>query len=251
MFGFEKPSNFQMLGHILLPVLVLGALGLLGCGLYYGLMVSPPDFRQGETVRIMYIHVPSAWLSMGIYSAMTVAALIYLIRRHALAEVFIRSAIPVGLIFTFICLVTGSIWGKPTWGTWWVWDARLTSVLILFFIYAGLYALFSSYHSRDQGNIFGSIMVLAGAINIPIIKYSVEWWNTLHQPPSISSLERIKNPAIAPEMLLPLLLMAGGFLCYAAVMIMIGMHTEMNQRTAEARALRQSTGKTTRKRKKP
>ena len=192
----------QKVFGFLTPILLVG-------GLYAALVMSPPDYQQGETVRIMYVHVPSAWMALFIYAGMTVAALSSVIWRHRVADIYIRAVAPVGAAFTLICLITGSLWGQPMWGTWWVWDARLTSVLILFLIYLGYIALVQSFDDEDKGLTVGRYLVLIGSINLPIIKYSVEWWNTLHQPASIS---RLQSPAIDPAMLPPLLLMALAFL---------------------------------------
>ena len=176
-------------------------------GLYLAWFVAPPDYQQGETVRIMYLHVPAAWLSMLIYLVMASAALGTLIWRHPLADAAQKAAAPLGAAFTFLCLVTGSLWGKPMWGAWWVWDARLTSVLVLFLIYLALIALWRTIEDPGKAARGAAIFTLVGAINIPIIKFSVDWWNTLHQPASVF---RLGGPAIAASMLWPLLVMAHG-----------------------------------------
>ena len=182
---FANPTQFLWLADRLLPWLAGAALAAFGVGLYYALFNSPPDYQQGETVRIMYVHVPAAWVGMGLYLSMAIAAGVGLVARHALADVFCVAAAPVGAVLVGLCLVTGSLWGKPTWGAWWVWDARLTSVLILFLLYCGYIALRQSFDDQERGGKAGAILLLVGAVNIPIVKFSVDWWNTLHQPASV------------------------------------------------------------------
>jgi len=185
----------------------------LGIGVYWSLWVSPPDYQQGESVRIMYIHVPSAWMSMFVYMTMAGAAAIGLVWESRLAEILAVSAAPLGAWFTFLALATGSLWGKPMWGAWWVWDARLTSELILLFLYFGFIALQSAIPDRRSAARASGVLALVGLVNIPIIHFSVEWWNTLHQP---SSLTRLAKPSIHPDLLWPLLIMAIGFKLYYA-----------------------------------
>jgi len=168
------------------------------------------------------MHVPAAWLGMGIYVAMAVAAGVGLVARHALADVFCVAAAPVGAVLVALCLITGSLWGQPTWGTWWVWDARLTSVLILFLLYCGYIALRHSFDDDERGGRAGAVLLLIGAVNIPIVKFSVEWWNTLHQP---ASLLRMGGSAIDPAMLRPLLIMGAAFAFYSAFVILQRMKT--------------------------
>lgn len=190
----------------------------LASGLYFGLFVAPADYQQGETVRIMYVHVPSAWMAMFVYSSIAIASAMALIWKHPLADLIGKASAPVGAGFTVICLVTGSLWGKPMWGTWWVWDARLTSVLILFFLYLGYIALNNAFDDPVRGAKTSAVLALVGAVNLPIIKFSVDWWNTLHQPASVTRLEA---PAIHSSMLWPLLLMALGFtLFYFSILIL-------------------------------
>ena len=174
-------------------------------GLIGGLVLAPADYQQGDSFRIIYIHVPAAWMSLFIYTFMAINAAILLIWRVKISEIIIRSSAILGASFTFLALATGSIWGKPMWGTWWVWDARLTSELILLFLYLGFIALQSAFEDRRIAAKTGAVLVLVGVVNIPIIKYSVEWWSTLHQPASISKLDA---PSIHIDMLIPLLLMA-------------------------------------------
>lgn len=211
MFRFANPARFKTLSRWLTPLSFTLAVLLLVPGLYYGLYDSPPDYQQHDSVRIMYVHVPAAWVAMMAYASMGVAALVHLIWKHLLAGLYIRAVAPVGAIFTAICLVTGSLWGLPTWGTWWVWDARLTSVLVLFFLYIGIILLDRAYDNPDKGMVASSWLAVIGLINLPIIKFSVDWWNTLHQPASLTSFSKLADPSIHPDMLRPLLLMAGAF----------------------------------------
>lgn len=218
MHRFANPTRFMRIANLVLPFAGAGTVFLLGWGLYQGLVVSPPDYQQSDTVRIMYVHVPAAYMAVTIYAVMAVSSASVLIWKHPLAELIARASAPIGLGFTFVCLATGSLWGKPMWGTWWVWDARLTSVLILFFLYAGYMALASAFDEPGRGNRPAAILALVGAVNLPIIKFSVDWWNTLHQPASVL---RLDGPTIAPEMLTPLFIMLGAFtLFYVAVAIL-------------------------------
>ena len=180
-------------------------------GTLLGLFWAPPDYQQGDAFRIIYVHVPSAWMSLFVYLYMVLAAVVALVWKIKVAEVGLRAAAPIGMIFTFLALITGSIWGKPMWGTWWVWDARLTSELILLFIYLGIIGLVSAIDDPRTGSRAGAVMTLIGAINIPIIHYSVEWWNTLHQGPTVTKFD---SPSIELSMLIPLIIMASGFLSY-------------------------------------
>ncbi len=205
MLRYANPANFLRLAGALIPWLGALTAALGAIGLYGALIAAPPDYQQGETVRIMFIHVPAAWLAMFIYGVMALAALGTLVWRHPLADAAQKAAAPLGAGFTFICLVTGSLWGKPMWGTWWVWDARLTSVLVLFLIYLGLCALWRTIEEPAQAARAAAILTLVGVVNIPIIKFSVDWWNTLHQPASVF---RLGGPTIALDMLWPLLVMA-------------------------------------------
>ena len=193
-------------------------------GLYGGLVFAPADYQQGDSFRIMYIHVPAAWMAQFVYTFMALSAAISLIWRVKMADVITRASAPIGASFAFITLVTGAIWGKPTWGAWWVWDARLTSVLILFFLYLGYIALQSAFDDRRVAARAGAILVLVGVVNIPIIKYSVEWWNTLHQGPSVTKLDA---PSIHIEMLIPLLLMALAFKTFYLTALLIRARSEV------------------------
>lgn len=205
--ALANPTRFVALAGRVLPWLAgVTALCLL-LGIYLS-FTADADYQQGQTVRIMYIHVPAAWLSMMCYSVMAIAALGTLVWRHPLADVAAKTAAPLGAGFTFLALVTGSLWGKPMWGTWWVWDARLTSVFILFLMYLGLIAFNRAMDDPGRAARVSAIMILVGFVNIPIIKFSVEWWNTLHQPASVM---RMDGPTIDPEFLWPLLVMAIGY----------------------------------------
>ena len=218
MFHLANPKRFSKLADRVLPwVVAIAVLSLLG-GLGLGLFASPPDYQQGESVRIMYIHVPSAWISIGAYTMIASSSALFLIWKYPLADVMARAAAPIGASFTLLTLVTGSLWGKPTWGTWWVWDARLTSVLILFFLYLGYIALQNAFDDRGRSAKAAAILALVGFVNVPIIKWSVEWWHTLHQPASVL---RLDGPSIHISMLMPLLLMAVGFTAFFVVLLLI------------------------------
>ncbi len=226
MHFLANPARFIRLSDKLLPFFVAATVGLLAFGLVQALVISPADYQQGDTVRIMYVHVPAAWMSMMIYSVMALASASFLIWKHTLADVIARVSAPIGAGFTLVTLVTGSLWGKPMWGAWWVWDSRLTSVLVLFFLYIGYIALSDSFASAERGKKICAILALVGAVNLPVIRFSVEWWNTLHQP---ASLIRSGGAAIDPSMLLPLLSMGLGFTCFYAVLLMIRVKTALLQ----------------------
>jgi heme exporter protein C len=227
MLKFANPTFFLRLVAAVLPWLWGATVLTLGAGLYMTFLIAPADYQQGETVRIMYIHVPAAWLSMLIYTVMTLSALGTLVWRHPLADASQQAAAPLGAGFTFICLVTGSLWGKPMWGTWWVWDARLTSVLVLFLIYLGLIALWNTIEEPLKAARAAAILTLVGVVNIPIIKFSVDWWNTLHQPASVL---RMGGPSIHPSMLWPLLVMAVGASLLFACLHLMGIRNEILRR---------------------
>ena len=226
-----NPTRFLAFSERLLPWLSAVAVGLSALGLYLALFVSPADYQQGDSVRIMYVHVPAVTLGMGVYALMAVAALGTLVWRHPLADVAARAAAPLGAAFTFLGLVTGAIWGKPMWGTWWVWDARLTSFLVLFIMYLGLIALWRAFDDPARAGRIAAALVLVGAINIPIIKFSVDWWNTLHQPASIL---RIGGPSIHPSMFYPLLVMLAAFVVLFATLHLSSMRAEIYRRRIRA-----------------
>ena len=200
---------------------------LLLVGLWFSLYQSPIDYQQGNAVRIMYIHVPSAWMSMGIYSFIALSGFFGLIYGHITAFSLAKAAAPIGATFTAICLISGSAWGKPMWGTWWVWDARLTSVLILFFFYIGYIVFSKSFNDFSKGEKFSSILAIIGLVNLPIIKFSVDYWNTLHQPASIS---KFGAPSIHIDMLIPLLIMFLAFIFIFIHLLMIRFQLELNNR---------------------
>lgn len=200
---------------------------LLSMGLYTGLWTSPPDYQQGEAMRIMYVHVPASWMALLVYGFLALMSLFALVWRHPLSEVLAISAAPIGALFTALSLITGSLWGKPMWGAFWVWDARLTSVLVLLFLYGGYWALYKAYSQPQQGIRAASLLALVGAINLPIIKWSVEWWNTLHQP---ASLTKFSSPSIHSSMLIPLFLMTGAYLFYFISILILRARTELNRR---------------------
>lgn len=212
---FANPGQFLRLSGALLPWVTVGALVLTTVGIVWGLFFSPADWQQGDAVRIMYVHVPFAWLASGGYMALAIASLFSLVWRHPLADLAAVEIGPVGALFTGLCLATGSLWGKPMWGAWWVWDARLTSVLVLFFLYLGHIALVRAFDDPTRGYRAGAILALVGVINLPIIKFSVDWWNTLHQPDTITLTGA---PTMYIAMLWPLLFTTLGFtLAFAAI----------------------------------
>ena len=207
----------------------LGALFalLLVTGLYGGLVLAPPDYQQGDSYRIIFIHVPSAWMSLFIYLVMAACGLVIVVWRMKLAEVVLISSAPIGASFTFLALVTGSLWGKPMWGTWWVWDARLTSELILLFLYLGVIGLHNAIEDKRVAARAVAILAIVGVVNIPIIHYSVEWWNSLHQGPTVTKFDK---PSIHWSMLIPLLLMALAFQVYYVLALFRRCRTELLQR---------------------
>ncbi len=227
MHRYANPLRFQRLADRLFPWVAGAALLLTPIALYQALVVAPPDYQQGEAVRIMYVHVPAAWMATFTYALLAIASAVGLVWRHPLAEVAARAAAPVGAAFTAIALFTGSVWGKPMWGTWWVWDARLTSVLILFFLYLGYIALHDAFEDPARGARAASILALVGVVNLPIIKFSVDWWNTLHQPASIL---RLDGPTIDPSMLWPLLTMVLVFKLYLVAVVLLRMRGQLAER---------------------
>ena len=222
-----NPTRFMSLSGTLLPWVAGLAAILMAFGLYMVWFTAPADYQQGETVKIMYLHVPAAWLSLFFYMIMASSALGTLVWRHPLADVSQKAAAPIGAAFTLICLVTGSLWGKPMWGTYWVWDARLTSVLVLFLKYCGVLALWRTIDEPLRAARPVSILTLVGAVNLPIVKFSVDWWNTLHQPASVL---RVGGPTIHPSMLYPLIVMAVAFTCLGLTLHLAGMRTEILRR---------------------
>lgn len=235
MHGFANPARFLRLARWLTPLLLgLGAVLAAGA-MAWGVFVAPADALQGETVRIVYLHVPTAWLGMGGWTAIALASLAELVWRHPLAGIAGRAIAIPGAVFAAICLVTGSIWGRPAWGTWWVWDGRLTSMLVLFFLYLAYAALADAARRDGEGSSrIPAIFGLVGAVNIPVIHYSVLWWNSLHQPPSIT----MGQSAMAPEFLWPLLVSTVGFSCLFGAVVLMRMRAILANQQAEARLRR-------------
>ena len=226
-----NPARFMRISGAVLPWFGAASLVVLAAGLVWAIALAPPDYQQGESVRIMFIHVPAAWMALSVYLFVAVASAVALISRHPLAEIAAQAAAPVGAAFTLVCLVTGSLWGRPMWGIWWVWDARLTSVLVLFFLYLGYIALVNAFDDASRGARAGSLLALVGIVNLPIIKFSVDWWNTLHQPASVL---RLGGPTIDTSMLIPLLVMALGFGLLFGWLLLLRMRTALNERRLRA-----------------
>ena len=221
---YASPPTFYRLAQRLTPWFGWSAALLMLAGLYGGLVVAPADYQQGDSFRIMYIHVPSAWMSMFIYMVIATSGACSLIWKIKVYDALARASAPLGASFTFLALATGSIWGKPMWGTWWVWDARLTSELILLFLYLGYIALQSAIEDRRMAARSGAVLALVGVVNIPIIHYSVIWWSTLHQGPTVS---KFGAPSITTSMLIPLLLMALSWMCYYAAVVLVRTRNEL------------------------
>lgn len=236
MHGYANPKRFLALATWLTPLLLVSGLVLTGGALAWGLAVVPPDRLMGETVRILFVHVPTAWLGMGGWSAIAISSAVYLIWRHPLAALAARAAALPGAVFTAVCLATGSIWGRPTWGTWWEWDGRLTSMLVLLFLYFGYMALAQAAEREGISPRIPAIFGLVGAINIPIINRSVVWWNSLHQPPSIT----VGKSAIDPEFLVPLLVAVLGFSLMFGGVVLARMRALLAETQAEARLRRKA-----------
>lgn len=236
---FANPTRFLRIAAVVQPWAAVLTFGLLGVGLYMTFFTAPPDYQQGESVRIMYVHVPAAWMSMFCYIALAAASATALIWKHPLADVIGKATAPIGAAFTFLALFTGSLWGKPMWGTYWVWDARLTSVLVLLFLYLGYIALNSAFDDPTRGAKASAILALVGAVNVPIIKFSVEWWNTLHQPASVM---KAGGPSIHPDMLWPLLIMGLAFKAYYVWVVLIRVRGEILANKIRALRFRQVHG---------
>ena len=227
MHAYANPLRFQRIADRVFPFVAWPTLVLAPIALYWALVIAPADYQQGDAYRIIFIHVPAAWMATFTYAGIAIASFVALLWRHPVAEVSARAAAPVGAVFTAIALFTGSVWGKPMWGTWWVWDARLTSVLILFFLYLGYIALHDAFDDPARGARAASILALVGAVNLPIIKFSVDWWNTLHQP---SSILRFDGPTIDASMLWPLLLMIFVFKLYLATIMILRIRIHLTNR---------------------
>ena len=237
LIDLANPTRFLALVARVLPWLAAATAITFAVGLYQVWFVAPDDYQQGATVKIMFIHVPNAWLAMAVWAVMSIASIGTLVWRHPLADVAAKSAAPLGAAFTFVALFTGSLWGRPMWGTYWVWDARLTSVLVLFLMYLGVIALWRTVDDPSRAARASAILTLVGAINLPIIKFSVDWWNTLHQPASVM---RLGAPAIHPAILTPLLVMALAFLLLFVTLHLAAMRNEILRRRVRAMWLMQA-----------
>lgn len=227
-----SPPYFQALARRLAPWLAVPGLLLIAYGFFAGLFLAPPDYQQGDAFRIIYVHVPSAWLSLFAYTSMAVAGFMALVWRMKVAEAFVAAAAPIGASFTLLALLSGAIWGKPMWGAWWVWDARLTSELILLFLYLGVIALRNAIEEPRTAARAASLLAIVGVVNVPIIHYSVQWWNTLHQGPTVT---RFDSPAIATSMLVPLLAAALGFTLLFGWLVLARMRVELIERERGSR----------------
>jgi len=236
LIDLANPSRFLALSGRLLPWLSAATLVAFAFGLVQ-VIGAPDDYQQGATAKIMYIHVPSAWLSMFIWGTMSIAALGTLVWRHPLADVAAKAAAPIGAALTLQCLITGSLWGRPMWGTYWVWDGRLTSVLVLFLMYLGVLALWRTIEEPARAARAVAVLTLVGAINLPIIKFSVDWWSTLHQP---SSVLRLGGPAMHPSILVPLLVMALAFFLLFITLHLAAMRNEIMRRRVRTLMLMQA-----------
>lgn len=232
-----NPNLFMRIARKVIPWAWALTILCLGAGLYLGLLDSPADYQQGETVRIMYVHVPAAWMALFVYVMMAVASAMALVFRHPLADAAAKAAAPMGAAFCFLSLATGSIWGKPMWGTWWVWDARLTSMFVLMLLYLGYLAVWKAFDDPHRAAGLARVVALVGVINIPIVKFSVDWWNTLHQP---ASVVKMGGPAIDSSMLWPLLLMALGYTFFFIALHLVAIGNEITARkirTARLKAI--------------
>lgn len=234
MHGFANPTRFLRIARALTMPMLVGGLVVAGAALIWGLFFAPPERLQGETVRIMFLHVPTAWLGMGGWMAIAIASFAEIVWRHPLAGIAARAVAVPGATFTAICLATGAIWGRPAWGTWWVWDGRLTSMLVLLFLYFGYIALSGAISREGASGRLSAIFGLVGAVNIPIIHYSVLWWNSLHQPPSITA----GKSAMAPEFLAGLLVATLGFSLIFGGVVLARMRALMADVQADARLRR-------------
>lgn len=213
---FSNPQRFDGLARRVIPVLGVVTVLLLAAGVWLSFFASPPDYQQGDTVRIMYVHVPAAYMAMALYAAMAGASFVFFVWRHALADAAAEVIAPIGAVFTALALLTGSLWGKPMWGTWWEWDARMTSVLVLFLVYLGYMALRAALEDAQQAARAGAVLAMAGVVNLVIVKFSVEWWSSLHQPASVI---RLDGPTIHASQLWPLAIMALAYTTLAAWLV--------------------------------
>ncbi|MCC3303667.1 heme ABC transporter permease [Sneathiella sp. HT1-7] len=224
---YANPKRFLAITAAIYPWSVWLTVILLLGGLYLSLFVAPPDYQQGDTVRIMFVHVPAAWMALMIYTLMAVSSAVGLIWKHPVADLTAKAAAPIGACFTFLALVTGSLWGQPMWGTFWVWDARLTSMLILLFLYLGYMAIWESFDDPTKAAKAAAILALVGVVNIPIIRFSVDWWNTLHQPASVATMD---GPKIHSTILIPLLVMGLAYTAFFVMVLIIRVKAEILKR---------------------
>ena len=231
MQQFANPTRFLKLANAALPFVWAITVILFAIGLYGALITSPADYQQGETVRIMFVHVPAAWLAMLVYSVMALASAVAIIFRHPLADVAAKTASPIGAVFCFLALATGSLWGKPMWGAWWVWDARLTSMFVLMLLYIGYIAIWQAIEEPGRAALIARIVALVGFINIPVIKFSVDWWNSLHQPASVF---KMGGPSIDPSILWPLLVMGLAYTFLFLALHLMSMRSELAARKLRA-----------------
>lgn len=237
---FSNPQRFDGLARRVIPVLGIVTLLLLAAGLWLSFFASPPDYQQGETIRIMYVHVPAAYMAMAIYAALAGASFVYFVWRHSLADAAAEVMAPIGAAFTVLALITGSLWGKPMWGTWWEWDARMTSVLVLLLVYLGYMALRSALEDAQQAARAAAVLAMAGVVNLVIVKFSVDWWSSLHQPASVI---RFDGPTIHSSQLWPLGVMALAYTGLAAWLVFYRLRTRtlvQKARQIERRRLREA-----------
>lgn len=236
LHAFANPARFLKIARPLTPLLLWLGVALVALGCWAGLTQTPPDYLQGESVRILYIHVPAAWLGMGGWSGIAISSIAFLVWRHPLAAIAARAIALPGAVFTAICLLTGAIWGRPTWGTWWQWDGRLTSMLLLLFVYVGYLALSDADRERGGDGRVPALFGIAGSVLLPVIRYSVIWWNTLHQGPSIG----LTRSSIDSAILWPLPIMLAGFTCVFAAIVLMRMRTALALAKTEARMRRRA-----------
>ncbi|MBM3512620.1 MAG: heme ABC transporter permease [Alphaproteobacteria bacterium] len=234
MHKYANPTQFIRIANAVLPWSTAIAVAAFVIGLPLALVFSPPDYQQGETVRIMYVHVPAAWMSLMVYMVIAGSSAAFLIWRHTVAHLIARASAPLGAMFAAVCLISGMLWGQPMWGTFWVWDARLTSVLILFFIYIGYIALLDAFDDPERGDRAAAILALVGSVNVPIIHFSVEWWSTLHQGTIIT----MDGLTLSGDMARPLLIMVAGFTAFYVSVVIIRLRAELL--AAKIRNARQS-----------
>ena len=230
-----NPGKFNEMADYMFKPILISSIVLFAIGLLFSFYLSPDDYQQGSTVRIMYVHVPSAWLALLTYAIMILYSILALAFRIPFGFIFNTAVAPIGAVFTLICIISGSLWGKPMWGTWWVWDARLTSMLILFFFYLGFILLHNAFERKVDGSKSASVLAIIGIINLPIIKFSVDWWHTLHQP---SSILKFDGPSIDNQMLLPLTLMIIGFGLFSLYLIIVNVKTKLIEKKCEALILK-------------